>query len=84
MALTGKKKEHDAQTTGNQADLIRWEFSCPGWQLVTFLGNSANRKNVPSNYRVVFMQGGGTGQFAAVPLNLMARTGKADYIVTGE
>ncbi|XP_045104613.1 probable phosphoserine aminotransferase isoform X1 [Portunus trituberculatus] len=39
--------------------------------------------NVPSNYRVVFMQGGGTGQFAAVPLNLMARTGKADYIVTG-
>ncbi|KAK8387451.1 hypothetical protein O3P69_018186 [Scylla paramamosain] len=39
--------------------------------------------NVPSNYRVVFMQGGGTGQFAAVPLNLMARTGKADYFVTG-
>lgn len=29
------------------------------------------------------MQGGGTGQFAAVPLNLMSRTGKADYIVTG-
>lgn len=30
------------------------------------------------------MQGGGTGLFAAVPLNLMSRTGTADYIVTGE
>jgi phosphoserine aminotransferase len=29
------------------------------------------------------VQGGGTGQFAAVPLNLIGRTGKADYIVTG-
>lgn len=39
--------------------------------------------NVPANYRVMFLQGGGTGQFAAVPLNLISRTGKADYIVTG-
>ncbi|KAG7159858.1 Phosphoserine aminotransferase-like, partial [Homarus americanus] len=38
---------------------------------------------VPDNYRVLLMHGGGTGQFAAVPLNLMSRTGKADYIVTG-
>lgn len=29
------------------------------------------------------MQGGGSGQFAAVPLNFIGRTGKADYIVTG-
>ncbi|KAG0726239.1 putative phosphoserine aminotransferase [Chionoecetes opilio] len=39
--------------------------------------------HVPANYRILFMQGGGTGQFAAVPLNLMPRTGKADYLVTG-
>ncbi|KAJ1527694.1 hypothetical protein ONE63_007653 [Megalurothrips usitatus] len=39
--------------------------------------------NVPSNYKVIFLQGGGTGQFAAVALNLMGRTGSADYIVTG-
>jgi len=32
---------------------------------------------------VLFLQGGGTGQFAAVPMNLIGRTGKADYIVTG-
>ncbi|XP_045584086.1 phosphoserine aminotransferase [Procambarus clarkii] len=38
---------------------------------------------IPDNYKVLFMQGGGCGQFAAVPLNLISRTGKADYIVTG-
>jgi phosphoserine aminotransferase len=38
---------------------------------------------IPDNYKVLFLQGGGTGQFAAVPLNLIGRTGKADYIVTG-
>lgn len=37
---------------------------------------------IPSNYHVFFMQGGGTGQFAAVPMNLMV-TGAADYVVTG-
>lgn len=37
---------------------------------------------IPDTYRVLFMQGGGTGQFAAVPLNLM-RHGSADYIVSG-
>ncbi|XP_012276769.1 probable phosphoserine aminotransferase [Orussus abietinus] len=39
--------------------------------------------NVPDNYKILFMQGGGTGLFAAVPLNLMYKTGSADYIVTG-
>ena len=38
--------------------------------------------SIPDNYRVLFMQGGGTGQFAAVPLNLMRR-GVADYVVSG-
>ena len=27
-------------------------------------------RNIPENYKVLFLQGGGTGQFAAVPLNL--------------
>ncbi|XP_011305706.1 probable phosphoserine aminotransferase [Fopius arisanus] len=39
--------------------------------------------HIPSNYKVLFMQGGGTGQFAAVPLNLIGKTGTADYLVTG-
>lgn len=39
--------------------------------------------NVPANYKVLFMQGGGNGQFAAIPLNLMPKSGRADYFVTG-
>ena len=39
--------------------------------------------NIPDNYKVLFLQGGASTQFAAVPLNLM-KTGKADYIVSGQ
>lgn len=38
--------------------------------------------NIPDNYKVLFMQGGGTAQFAAVPLNLM-KNGIFDYVQTG-
>ena len=38
--------------------------------------------NVPADYDVLFVQGGASQQFAAVPLNLLVN-GKADYIVTG-
>ena len=40
--------------------------------------------NIPDNYRVLFLQGGGTLQFSMVPLNLLRNTKKADYIVTGQ
>lgn len=39
--------------------------------------------NVPDNYKVLFLQGGATLQFAMVPMNLMVKNKKADYIVTG-
>ncbi len=38
---------------------------------------------VPEGYKVLFLQGGASTQFSAVPLNLIGRTGKADYAVTG-
>ncbi len=38
---------------------------------------------IPDNYKVLFLQGGASTQFAAVPLNLM-KTGKADYILSGQ
>ena len=40
--------------------------------------------NIPENYKVLFLQGGATTQFSAVPLNLMTKNGKADYIVSGQ
>ena len=39
---------------------------------------------VPANYKVLFLQGGATLQFAQVPMNLLAGKGKADYVLTGE
>ncbi|XP_024883650.1 probable phosphoserine aminotransferase [Temnothorax curvispinosus] len=37
--------------------------------------------NIPDNYKTLFMQGGGTGLFAAIPMNIM--NGTADYLITG-
>ena len=39
---------------------------------------------IPASYKVLFLQGGASLQFAMVPLNLLADKGKADYIHTGE
>ena len=38
---------------------------------------------IPENYKVLFLQGGASQQFAMVPMNLM-RNGVADYIITGQ
>jgi len=51
--------------------------------LETAKDNIRSMLNVPATHRLLLMPGGGNGQFAAVPLNLMQRSGKADYIVTG-
>ncbi len=40
--------------------------------------------NIPDNYEVLFLQGGASTQFAMIPLNLMTKNGKADYVITGQ
>ena len=40
--------------------------------------------SIPANYKVLFLPGGATLQFAAIPLNLLAGRSKADFVVTGE
>ncbi len=40
--------------------------------------------NIPDNYKVMFLQGGASTQFAAIPLNFMNGSGKADYIISGQ
>ncbi len=40
--------------------------------------------HIPENYHILFLQGGGSTQFAMVPLNLMSKNKKADYIITGQ
>ena len=39
---------------------------------------------IPPNYKVLFLQGGATLQFAQIPMNLLRGKGKADYVSTGE
>ncbi len=40
--------------------------------------------SIPENYEVLFLQGGASSQFAMIPLNLMTKNGKADYVITGQ
>ena len=40
--------------------------------------------NIPDNYKVLFLQGGASTQFASIPLNLMTKNHKADYVLTGQ
>lgn len=39
--------------------------------------------NIPENYRILFLQGGARGQFAAIPMNLIGKKGKALYLNSG-
>ncbi|OAQ15113.1 3-phosphoserine/phosphohydroxythreonine aminotransferase [Bibersteinia trehalosi Y31] len=39
--------------------------------------------NIPSNYKILFLQGGARGQFAAIPMNLIGEKGKALYLTSG-
>ena len=40
--------------------------------------------NIPDDYAVLFLQGGASSQFTMVPMNLMVKNGKADFIITGQ
>ena len=39
---------------------------------------------IPENYKVLFLQGGASSQFAAVRMNQMTKSGKADYVLSGQ
>ncbi len=40
--------------------------------------------NIPDNYEVLFLQGGASTQFAMIPMNLMNKNKKADFVITGQ
>jgi phosphoserine aminotransferase len=40
--------------------------------------------SIPDNYKVLFLQGGASSQFAMIPLNLLNGSGKADFVITGQ
>ncbi|MBR2499445.1 MAG: 3-phosphoserine/phosphohydroxythreonine transaminase [Clostridia bacterium] len=40
--------------------------------------------HIPDNYKVLFLQGGASTQFAMIPMNLFKKSKKADYVITGQ
>lgn len=58
----------------------------PDYEVIIQKAQADLRKlmQIPDNYKVLFLQGGASTQFAAIPLNLIRRTGKADYLVSGQ
>lgn len=40
--------------------------------------------HIPDNYKILFLQGGGSTQFSMIPLNLMGKNNTADYVITGQ
>jgi phosphoserine aminotransferase len=78
-----------------QAELLDWrnsgmsvmEVSHRGTDFIEFAAQSERNLRellgVPANYKVLFLQGGATLQFAAIPLNIAPAGSVADYVVTG-
>ena len=58
----------------------------PEFESILHGAEDALRKlmNIPANYKILFMQGGASTQFASVPLNLLSAHQCADYIVSGQ
>ncbi len=58
----------------------------PDYQEIIDAAEASLRRlmKIPENYKVLFLQGGASTQFAAVPLNLLSGTGRADYVISGQ
>src|SRR3990167_4316316 len=77
-------------------ELIDWhgsgmsvmEMSHRGKEFISIAGQAEadlrELMNIPANYKVLFLQGGASAQFAMVPMNLLRGRKSADYINTGE
>ncbi|MCH8539111.1 MAG: 3-phosphoserine/phosphohydroxythreonine transaminase, partial [Alkalimonas sp.] len=78
-----------------QAEFINWQqHGCSVMEMshrsASFMAVAAKAEQdlrdllqIPANYKVLFMHGGGRGQFSAVPLNLLSPQGLADYVISG-
>ena len=79
-----------------QQELIDWhdtgmsvmEMSHRGTDFISIAEDAEARlralMQIPDRYKVLFLQGGATGQFVAVPANLSTASGVADYVITGQ
>ena len=70
---------------GSGMSVMEMSHRSPAYDAIIKKAEADFRKvmNIPDNYKVLFLQGGASQQFAAIPMNLM-KNGVADYIITGQ
>ncbi len=70
---------------GTGMSVMEMSHRDPGFTAIAHQAESDLRElmNIPPNYKVLFLQGGAQAQFALVPLNLLGKKTRADYINTG-
>ncbi len=71
---------------GSGMSVMEMSHRSPVYEKIIGEAESLLRKvmEIPDNYKVLFLQGGASTQFAAVPLNFMNGSKKADYILSGQ
>ncbi len=70
---------------GSGQSVMEMSHRSPEYEKIIFGCEELLRKimNIPSSYKILFMQGGASNQFSAVPLNLLSEEDTADYAITG-
>ena len=82
-----EKAQAELVCYGNSGmSVMEMSHRSPDYEVIIQDAEALLRKlmNIPDNYKVLFLQGGASTQFASVPLNLLPVGGKADYIVSGQ
>jgi phosphoserine aminotransferase len=70
---------------GSGQSVMEMSHRSPEYQVIIDGAEAGLRQlmNIPANYKVLFLQGGASSQFAMVPLNLFGSVAKADFVHTG-
>ena len=82
-----EKAQQDLICYGDSGmSVMEMSHRTPEFEEILHSAEASLRKlmNIPDNYKVLFLQGGASTQFAAVPLNLLSEHKCADYVVTGQ
>ena len=82
-----QKAQQDLLCYGDSGmSVMEMSHRTPEFEEILHSAEASLRKlmNIPDNYKVLFLQGGASTQFAAVPLNLLSEHKCADYVVTGQ
>ncbi len=85
-AVLSKAASEMLDYEGSGQSVMEMSHRSKTYQAIIDGAEAALRKvmSIPDNYKVLFLQGGASTQFAMVPLNLMTKSGKADFVLTGQ